>query len=216
MTVSMSPDEIRKNYDKIADFYEHGRSKTIGLNHVNQFLSFLPHHSNHLNPPSVLDIGCGTGIPLTRHLVSYGARVTGLDISAKMLEKARQIIPEVTFIRSDITSCMINSNFDGVLAWDSLFHIPLEKQINTLKKVIRLLRPNGVALFTTGGQHGELVSEMFGQKFYYSSLSKRQYEATLAEENCQVLYNEIDDPSGHGHRVICCKKNGVTQGNKTT
>ncbi|MFD1673932.1 class I SAM-dependent methyltransferase [Alicyclobacillus fodiniaquatilis] len=211
MTASMSPDEIRENYDKIADFYEQGRSKTIGLNYVDKFLSLIPRHLNHLKPPSVLDIGCGTGIPLTRYLVSSGASVTGLDISAKMLEKARQMLPEVTFITSDITSCMINGNFDGVLAWDALFHIPLEKQIDTLKKVIRSLRPSGVALFTTGGHRGELVSEMFGQKFYYSSLSKRQYEDILAEENCQVLFNEVDDPSGHGHRVICCKKNKVIQ-----
>ena len=209
MTASMSPDEIRKKYDAIADLYQQARSNTIGLNHVDKLFSFMPRQLSPLNPPSVLDIGCGTGIPLTRHLVSCGARVTGLDISAKMLEKARQEIPEATFIRSDITSCMMSGRFDGILAWDSLFHIPLEGQINTLKKVIGLLHPDGVALFTTGGQHGELVSEMFGQRFYYSSLSKRQYEDLLAEENCQVLYNEIDDPSGHGHRVICCKKMGV-------
>lgn len=216
MTVGMLPDEIRDNYDKIADFYEQRRSKTIGLNYVNKFLSFMPCHFNPSNPPSVLDIGCGTGIPLTRHLVSCGAQVTGLDISTKMLQKARRTIPEGTFIMGDITSCMINGNFDGVLAWDSLFHIPLEEQIRTLKKVIRSLDPNGVALFTTGGQRGEIVSEMFGQKFYYSSLSKRQYEDILAEENCQVLFNEIDDPSGLGHRVICCKRNGVIQRNRTT
>lgn len=216
MTDNMSPDEICDNYDKIADFYEQGRSETIGLNYVNKFLSFMPCHVNHLNSPSVLDIGCGTGIPLTRHLVSRGARVTGLDVSTKMLEKARQKIPEATFIRADITSCMINGSFDGVLAWDSLFHISLEEQINTLKKVLRSLQPNGVALFTTGGHRGEIVSEMFGQKFYYSSLSKRQYEDILVEENCQVLFNEEDDPSGHGHRVICCKKNAIIQGDMTT
>ena len=50
------------------------------------------------------------------------------------------------------------------------------------------------------------MSEMFGQQFYYSSLSNSQYEDILLEKNCQIIVNELDDPSGKGHRVICCKK----------
>ncbi len=160
------------------------------------------------DPPRVLDIGCGTGTPLTRRLASCGATVTGLDISERMLEKARRNVPEAAFIRCDVAACPISGAFDGVLAWDSLFHVPLNAQMGTLRKVLRSLRADGVALFTTGAQHGEVVSEMLGQAFYYSSLAAEQYDDILAEEDCRVLYAEVDDPGGHGHRVICCQRTG--------
>lgn len=70
-----------------------------------------------------------------------------------------------------------------------------------------MLNTNGVSLFTTGGKYGELVTDMFDEKFYYSSLSNDQYKNILEKEKCQVIINEIDNPSSHGHRVICCRKN---------
>ena len=123
-----------------------------------------------------MDIGCGTGIPLTRHLVN-------------------------------ILTSKIERKFDGILAWDSLFHIPLDRQENIIKKIIGLLNTNGVFLFTTGGKYGELLTDMFDEKFYYSSLSNDQYKNILEKEKCQVIIKEIDNPSSHGHRVICCRKN---------
>lgn len=97
-------------------------------------------------------------------------------------------------------------SFDGILAWDSLFHLPLDKQEQAIRKIVKLLKPNGIFLFTAGGKAGELTSTMFETEFYYSSLSSKKYESILADENCQVILNEIDDPRSKGHRVICCKK----------
>lgn len=199
----ISPNEIGKRYDKIANHFECKRSLTLGLNYIDRFLSLLSSESKH---HTVLDIGCGTGIPLTKYLISNGAEVTGLDISIEMLKKAKKKMPNENFIRADITKFESNKKYDGILAWDSLFHIPIKKQEKTIKEIIGLLKKKGIFLFTIGGEHGELVSEMFGQQFYYSSLSNSQYEDILVEENCQIIVNELDDPRSKGHRVICCKK----------
>ncbi len=61
-------------------------------------------------------------------------------------------------------------------------------------------------MFTTGGQAGELVSSMFDTEFYYSSLSVDHYERILIEEECETLFNEVDDSRSKGHRVNCCRK----------
>ena len=50
---------------------------------------------------SVLDIGTGTG-NLARRVLDLGCRVCGTDLSASMLEKAREKIPEATLLEADL------------------------------------------------------------------------------------------------------------------
>lgn len=202
----LSPQEIGERYNLIADSFGKVRSLSWGLDYVRRFLSLLPVTEGKPNSSTILDIGCGTGIPLTRELVSAGAKVIGLDISTKMIEQAKNNVPGASFILGDILTTPLEAKFDGILAWDSLFHIPLRKQEQAIKKVVNLLKVNGVFLFTAGGGPGEVVGEMFGTEFYYSSLAGEIYENILKNHDCQVLINEIDDPSSHGHRVICCRK----------
>lgn len=102
------PDEIGRHYNKIADIFEQKRSFTVGLDYVQKFLCLLLSKLKKSNPYIILDIGCGTGIPLTRHLV-------------------------------DILTSKIERKFDGIIAWDSLFHIPLDRQENIIKKLLDCL-----------------------------------------------------------------------------
>jgi len=203
---AMKPEEIGMRYDQIVDVYQQNRSSTYGLEYIQIFLDMFPIHQRGSHASTILDIGCGTGIPLTNHLALCGAKVIGLDISAEMIRKARINVPDALFVVGDILSANLNQKFDGILAWDSLFHIPLEKQEEVIRKVIGLLNKNGLLLFTTGGTHGDLYSKMFGTEFYYSSLSEAEYIEILVVENCEVIINEVDDPSSRGHRVICCRK----------
>ena len=203
----ISPNEIGRRYNEIAHIFEQKRSLTIGTDYANKFLHLLSSHFQRPDSCTILDIGCGTGIPLTRLLASSGARVIGLDISPKMIEKARANVPNASFIVGDIVTARFEAKFEGVFAWDSLFHLPLARQEDVIRKIVGWLDSNGVFLFTAGGNYGEIASEMFEMTFYYSSLSAEQYENILAEENCRVLIHEIDDPGVAGHRVICCRKN---------
>ncbi len=117
--------KLERNYDLISDAFEQARSSTYGMDYLRRFIDFFV---TMRTSPVLLDIGCGTGIPLTMHLVINGFEVIGVDISTEMIEKARRNVPEATFITGDIVSIEINRKFDGILAWDSLFHLPLENQ----------------------------------------------------------------------------------------
>ncbi|TCP59940.1 Mg-protoporphyrin IX methyltransferase [Rhodovulum bhavnagarense] len=87
-----------------------------------QMLSRLP---DDLTGCRVLDAGCGAG-PMTLELVQRGAEVVAVDISASLLEVAKQRIPEryhaqITFVAGDMLSEGYG-NFDYVMAMDSLIH----------------------------------------------------------------------------------------------
>ncbi|NLW55639.1 MAG: class I SAM-dependent methyltransferase [Firmicutes bacterium] len=206
MTLRLSPEEIGQRYDQIADYYEKTRTQTYGTQYIERFLSLLPAKGRYVRRQTILELGCGPGLPHTKQLVASGAKVYGLDISREMINKARKNVPGALFLRADVSRCEIERQFDAILAWDSLFHLPLDKQASTIRKITAWLAKDGVFLFTAGGGAGELRSTMHGVEFYYSSLSVEHYLQLLAENNCRVLFNELDDPSSHGHRVICCRK----------
>jgi len=47
----------------------------------------------------VLDLGCGTGLPYTRHLVENGFDVLGVDLSEEMVKVASRNVPGSTFVQ---------------------------------------------------------------------------------------------------------------------
>ncbi len=57
----------------------------------------------------ILDVGCGTGMS-TAPLVSTweNTEIIGIDMSKEMLEKAREILPAVTFIQRDCSKPLLD------------------------------------------------------------------------------------------------------------
>ena len=49
------------------------------------------------------------------------------------------------------------SNFDGIIAWHSFFHLSHDDQELTLPRIIKHLEPHGVLLLTVGDHYGESV-----------------------------------------------------------
>ena len=99
----------------------------------------------------ILDIGCGCGVPVARHLTAAGNQVTGVDISDVQIERARRLVPGATFIRADATEMNFRSgSFDAVICLYALIHMPLDRQPRLLDDIARWLRPGGWLLATTG------------------------------------------------------------------
>lgn len=94
----------------------------------------------------VLDFACGTG-RITSLLNDYFSPVTGIDVSATMLEEARVRLPEVRFIQTDLTR---NSADIGKFKLISAFRFFLNAQESLRQEVLlRLhstLEPGGLLL----------------------------------------------------------------------
>jgi SAM-dependent methyltransferase len=98
---------------------------------------------------SILDLGCGTG----RHdilLAEKGYKITGVDMSEKMIEIARdQNIKSIELIVGDVRKLNLNKQFDAAI---SLFHVASyqtknEDFENYIKTAYNHLKKGGIFIF---------------------------------------------------------------------
>jgi ubiquinone/menaquinone biosynthesis C-methylase UbiE len=98
---------------------------------------------------SVLDLGCGTGVPTARILTAAGHRVLGVDISGGMLEVAREQVPAAEFQQGDFRDLPAGAGpFDAVTSFFSLLMLSREDIEAVLRKAAGWLSPGG--LFAVG------------------------------------------------------------------
>jgi SAM-dependent methyltransferase len=116
----------------------------------------------------VLDIGCGLG-RLTRPLASRARRVTGLDVSPEMLERARGLhrdLTNVTWLLGDGTSLagIPDASLDGAVSHVVFQHLPRpELTLGYVAELGRVLRPGGwfaVGLSTDPAVHRRRVGDL--------------------------------------------------------
>lgn len=94
----------------------------------------------------VLDVGCGTGV-LGARLCAAGLDVTGLDFSGKMLEIARERMPEARLIRWDFANGLPDEVKDGrmdaVVCTYAIHHLPDAEKERLFHQMAACLRPGG-------------------------------------------------------------------------
>ena len=141
-------------------------------------------------PPGgrVLDIGCGTGEPIAAWLAGQGFAVTGIDASPCMIARAQALaLPGARFMQRDVLDYRPDAPFDAAIAFDSLWHVPQERQAELYPLLRAWLRPGGLLLFTHGCTDGTVQGEMLGETFYYAALSAGRVRELLAENGFEVL-----------------------------
>lgn len=150
---------------------------------------------------SVLDIGCGTGEPLARYLTERGCRVTGIDAAPEMIALCRDRFPAGDWRVADMRALALGHTFDGLLAWDSFFHLDHDDQRRMLP-VFRLHAvPRAALMFTSGPAHGEAIGAFEGEPLYHASLDPEEYRALLDAAGFEVVAHRSEDPDCGGHTV---------------
>jgi 2-polyprenyl-3-methyl-5-hydroxy-6-metoxy-1,4-benzoquinol methylase len=143
---------------------------------------------------AILDIGCGTGDPIGRHLMSSGFDLTGIDTSAALIEIARQRFPTATWLVGDMRDLSAGRSFHGLIAWHSLFHLTVQDQRAMFERFRRHALPEAALLFTSGTELGEAFGALGGEPLYHASLDPQEYEHLLAESGFEVVAHEQEDP----------------------
>ena len=73
----------------------------------------------------IVDIGCGSGLPIAAELIERGFGVTGVDGTPTMIALFRHNLPGIAAHLADMRELALNRRFHGLLAWDSFFHLGL-------------------------------------------------------------------------------------------
>lgn len=196
----LAPDPLYPaGFDRIADAWAASRTTfTPGLErNLAALVASLPPGA------AVVDAGCGSGLPVARHLVEVGFHVTGLDASARQLDHARQLVPEATFVHGDLRTAELDGPFDAIVAWDVVFHLPRADHAGVFRRFHDWLQPGGRLLLSAGGSgSGDFTSEMFGVPFFYSGHAPKETLRLLEAAGFRIEHFEVDDPSSRGHVAI--------------
>lgn len=95
---------------------------------------------------TVLDIGFGTGT-LTAKLYEQGCRIWGQDFSGRMLELAKEKMPEAQLFQGDFSKGLadelMHNRYDAIIATYSLHHLSDEQKIHFMKSILPLLHEGG-------------------------------------------------------------------------
>jgi SAM-dependent methyltransferase len=159
----------------------------------------------------VLDLGCGGGEPVARFLVDHGLRVTGIDSSPELLALARHRLPEQDWIVGDMRRIVLNRRFDGILAWDSYFHLSHDAQRAMFSVFDAHAGDRAVLLFNTGPGHGESASTFTfkNEPLYHASLAPEEYRALLDRHGFEVIRHVTNDAQGGGRTAWLCRRKPV-------
>jgi SAM-dependent methyltransferase len=187
--------DLKNTYNKIAGDWakDHSKSTWWQTGGVAKFISFLKPGA------TVLDVGCGPG-QKSKYLADKGLKVVGIDFSEKMIELAKQTVPNVDFYVADIKNLSsIKQNFSGIFAQAVLLHIPKNEITQVLNGLKEKLIPSGyfyicVKELRPGNKDEESVIENdYGYEYerFFSYFTLEEIKHYLQEGGMEIVYEGI-------------------------
>lgn len=189
---------------RIIDHYERHASEW-DADRRNSGWNDKPWHDRFINAlpkgASVLDLGCGAGSPVALHMVKCGMRVTGIDSSPTFISLCRERLPDQEWMVGDMRTLSLGRLFDGVLAWDSFFHLTYEDQRRMFAIFASHAAASALLMFNSGPAHGEAIGSYRGEPLYHASLAATEYETLLTQAGFEVVDHVVEDCQAGGRTV---------------
>jgi ubiquinone/menaquinone biosynthesis C-methylase UbiE len=191
---------VRKGYDEIAEEYQANRNIFDNLALLKEFSSYLPDNA------TILDAGCGAGVPSAKLLVQAGFEVIGVDFSANMLKIAKKNVLKATLIMEDMTKLGLKDNsFDGLVALYSIIHVPREMHASLYQSFHKILKPEGIMLICIGSDEWEGEDEYFGARMFWSEPSLEKTLQMVKNAGIQIISGKHLVIGGEKHYWIIAR-----------
>ena len=192
---------VEESYDKMGEQYHNFRDNEKFKNELEKFTELLPSLGR------ILDAGSGVGIPVSQFLVKKGFRVTGVDISKKMIDLAKENVSEAVFHQRNILELDFpNDSFDGIICVYTLWHIPRANHSSIIGNFHRMLKDNGILVLNTGTYESEGMSEFFGEPMLWSTNNPKKTLAFVKEMGFDIIFEGILKLGGERQYWIFAKK----------
>jgi SAM-dependent methyltransferase len=148
----------KTNWERFFDAHAPIYMENVFVKNTVQEVDFLLEELSLPPQSTILDVGCGTG----RHsieLAKRGYRVTGLDLSAEMLNQARKYADEagveVNWVQGNAAGFSFDEPFDAVIGLCegafgllSLTDDPIEQPLAILRNIAGSLKPQAKTILT--------------------------------------------------------------------
>ena len=194
--MSMTPEQVAASYDQIAERWLD--LSTYGFAQIERAVTFVKRNG------VALDVGCGAGRCFDL-LARHGLATDGIDSSPAMIALARHRHPTARLFHADICRWeLLPQSYDLIVAWDSVWHVPLDRQEAVLTKLCRGLSDGGVLVFSTGGTDvpEEKRDSCMGPPMYHATLGIPKTLHVLSEAGCVCRHLEYDQyPEAHVYLI---------------
>lgn len=122
-TLDRAPaDYVERYFDRFAPNFDRQLVGALGYRVPERLVGLIAAHRDAFG--AILDLGCGTGLAAA-HLARFGGRLTGLDLSARMLDEARKRERYAELTKGDAVAFLqsASARFDLVFAADLLVYL---------------------------------------------------------------------------------------------
>lgn len=179
------PEDQSNGYDAVAEEFMAVRSSS-GRTVVQKWAAVLPQGS------SVIDIGAGSGEPLTSALIDAGLTVSAIDASPTLVRAFQRRFPNVEIACEPAEySPFFGRTFDAALAVGLVFLLPEDSQRKLFPKIAGALKPKGKLLFSAPRQLCMWEDILTGRPSW--SLGAQDYAHLLASCGLQITDEYVDE-----------------------
>jgi cyclopropane fatty-acyl-phospholipid synthase-like methyltransferase len=196
--MNLSTDLVRRGYDRAAEIYTRQRDQFESLAYLNHLAARLR------TGATVLDVGCGAGVPVDRYLVDKGFSVVGIDLSERQIALARANVPEADYAVRDMTDLRPNDyTVDAIVSFYAIFHTPRAGHAALLRTFAGFLRPGGLLLVTMGAEEWEGTEDDFhGVPMSWSHFDSITNRRLIEGAGFSILLDVIDQQQNERHQVV--------------
>ncbi len=183
-------------YEAVAsDFVAKRQQSSIGVATARTWARSLPPGA------SILDLGCGSGAPISMALMHDGFIIYGVDASPSMTAAFRNQFPDAHVACESVEdSFFFGRTFDGIIAWGLIFLLSADAQRDLIRRVASALNPGGRLMFTSPAQSCMWADLSTGRQSL--SLGAEAYKAILADADMILVGEYLDEADNHYYEAV--------------
>lgn len=196
--------DTRTSYDTVAVNYAvQVRDAIAGHQYLRAALALFADSVRAAGGGPVADVGCGPG-HVTAHLHELGVDAFGIDLSPGMIDAARRDHPGLRFEVGSMTDLDLPAaSVAGLIAWQSLIHVPDDEVPTVFRHFHRALRPGGpLQLLFHVGDESHVKTQGYGGHPMKIHVHRRQPDRVATwlsdagfEVEAQMLLNPDQEAS---------------------
>jgi ubiquinone/menaquinone biosynthesis C-methylase UbiE len=139
--------EVQSSYDRVAD--EYARHIYDELRHKPLDRQLLDRFADRVRGTGIAcDLGCGPG-QVARYLSERKVEICGVDLSPGMIDRARQLNPDIEFTQGDMLSLSWpDQEWAGIAAFYAIVNLKPTDLVRAMREMHRVLQPGGWLLMS--------------------------------------------------------------------